>query len=804
MKHQLILSFFLFIWSLSAIAQEEPCPYTVSGKVMDIETKEPIPYVTVKVKDSEKYVLTDEEGHFLINDLCSNTSILIISCLGYSDSTNEHHHEHGSLPHFYLTQKVTGLNEVTIKAQKGREKGTETISQVTLVKEEITSNPTQSLAAALSREQGVTFSSTGTNVQLPVIHGLSGNRILVLNNGIKHGFQNWGTDHAPEIDITAANSITVIKGASGVRFGPEALGGAILVESTLLRLNNPLYVDLGTGFQTNGRGINTNLEIGSSTDKWGYFLNGNYTKIGDRKAPDYNLTNTGKDEKSFGFGAIRHFTSWDLKIHYSFVDQNLALLRSSIASSGDAFERAINSDAPIIINPFSYAIAAPNQTTQHHLAKAEINWYSNLGKFSLLGGVQLNKRDEFDVRRNSENPIIDLDLMTNDYQLEWKHPDWSGLDGLIGVQYFSQNNDNNPGTDTTPFIPNYNTSRYSAFGIESLKFGKNILEAGVRFDFESSNVRGRETNQAIFRDDYNFANLTASLGYSRALSETSSFRTNLGTAWRTPNMAELFSFGQHGFKNTYGLLRFTDENGALSTNDVTPLDESAVESEKGYKFINEFQTDGSSSSHNLTVYSHYIENYIFDRPIGVFGTIRGPMPAFIFDQADALFLGADYSWQKEWTKSISGVFGFSYLWSRNIGENEPLINQPPISTSLEIKWDQGKLWRFESSKLMIRPSYTFRQFQAPRTVSPESLIDGTTGITTDSKIFDFIDAPSGYFLLDLSWNFKWKNIQGSISAQNLLNSRYRNYLNEMRYFADEPGRNLLFTFNYSFKTKSNE
>lgn len=805
MKLQCSIFFILLMGSSLVMAQEEPCAYSLRGKVLDAETKEPIPYATVKIKDTEKYTLTNEEGVFFIDGLCSDTHTLVVSCLGYSGYSGEHQHEHGSLSHFYLTQKVTGLEEVTIQAKKSEKKGTETLSQVTLSKKEIASNPTQSLAAALSGQQGVTFTSSGTNVQLPVIHGLFGNRILVLNNGLKHGFQNWGTDHAPEIDVASANSITVIKGASGVRFGPEALGGAIIVESNPLSLNNPLYVNLGTGFQTNGRGGNVNLETGMGTEKWSYFLNGNYTKIGDRNAPDYNLTNTGKEEKAFSLGVLRHFRNFDVKIHYSFVDQNLALLRSSVANSGDAFINAINSDVPTIINPFSYTINVPNQTTQHHLAKAAINWwYSDEGKLTFRGGAQLNKREEFDVRRNSEKPIIDLDLITYDYQLEWKHPVWHGLDGLLGVQYFSQNNDNNPGTDTTPFIPNYNTNRYSAFAIESVRFGNNTLEAGLRFDFEANDVRGRETNQDIFRDQYNFTNLTASLGYTAKISENSSFRTNLGTAWRTPNMAELFSFGQHGFKTTFGLLRFTDDNGELSTAEVIPLDESAVEPERGYKFINEFQTAKNGSFHSLTFYTHYIENYIFDRPIGVFGTIRGPMPAFIFDQTDALFLGADYSWKKEWTDNISGVWGLSYLWSRNISDNEPLINQPPISTSLEIQWNQGKLWKLESSQWTVRSSYTFRQFQAPRTATPESLIDDSTVITTDSEIFDFIDAPAGYFLLDVSWNFKWKNINGSITAQNLLNTAYRDYLNEMRYFADDPGRNLLFTLKYTFKTRNND
>ena len=800
MKLKLLILFTLLGSSFSVIAQNMSCSYSISGKVLDKDTEAAIPNAVVQVVGLEKYTTTDKNGNFILNGLCSKRNMLRISCIGYADSTNEH--DHDSEIHFYLTQEVTGLEEVTIQAERTKEKGTETIAQVTLGKTDIVSNPTQSLASALSGLEGVTFSSNGTNVQLPIIHGLYGNRILILNNGLKHGFQNWGTDHAPEIDIVSANSITVVKGAAGVRYGPEALGGAIIVEPNPLLLNNPFYASIGAGYQSNGRGYNGNLEFGQGTEQWSYFVNGSYTRIGDRNTPDYSLTNSGKEESAFSLGVLRHLDRWDFKLSYSFVDQNLALLRSSIANSPDSFIRAINSEEPIIINPFSYDINQPNQTTQHHLAKAEVNWwYTNNARLTLIGGVQLNQRDEFDVRRNADLPIIDLDLLTYDYQLEWKHPQWLGLDGILGVQYFSQNNDNNPGTQTTPFIPNYNTDRFSAFAVESLEFGKNTLEAGIRFDFETNDVRGRETNQDIFRDNYSFTNFTGSLGYVRQLSENSTFRSNLGTAWRTPNMEELFSFGQHGFKTIFGLLRFQDNDGQLSTSEVVPLDESEVEPERGYKFINEFQTFKNGNVHNLTVYSHYIENYIFDRPIGVFGTIRGPMPAFFFDQVDALFFGADYNWKKEYTETWTGTFGLSFLWSTNIGDNDPLINQPPISTNYELQWNQGKFWKLDSSKWTLRPSYTFKQFQAPRTITPESLVDGSVEIDTSSEIFDFADPTDGFFLLDVSWNFKWKNLNGSVTVQNLLNTSYRNYLNEMRYFADEPGRNFIFSLNYQFKSK---
>lgn len=795
---------FLMGWSTSLIAQTDTCSYSVSGKVLDIETKEPIPYVAIKVRGVEKFAITDLKGKFVINNLCDKRNTLIVSCLGYCNAECEHHHQHGKSPHIYLTQEVSNIGTVTIQAEKGKEKGTETISQIRLHKEDLRNDPTQSLAASIADQQGVTLASNGTNVQLPVIHGLYGNRILILNNGLKHGFQNWGADHAPEIDISSVHQLTIVKGAAGVRYGPEALGGAISIENNPLYLNESFKAKIGTGYQTNGRGYFVNSEISQGSKKWSYHLGANYTRVGDRYTPDYSLTNSGKEEKAINAGVRYHHKKWDFKWHYSYLNQNLALLRSSIANSGNAFVRAINADDPTFIKPFSYDINEPNQQVNHHLGKVEVNWwYSDDAKFTFKYGRQLNQREEYDVRRNVERPIIDLDLITDDYQLEWKHPDWLKSDGLIGLQVFTQFNNNNPGTQTTAFIPNYKTFRYSGFIIENIKSNANIFEVGVRLDYELNQLAGRQTNQDVFGDQFSFSNLTASLGYVREISENTSFRTNLGTAWRTPNMSELYSFGQHGFKTTFGLLRyFNNDDGEIRTNRVLKIEESDVQPEKGYKWINEFETHKNKNTYVATVYSHYIKNYVFERPLGVFGTIRGPMPAFIFEQADAFFIGTDVSWKRDWAEQLSGTFGLSYLWSRNIEDNESLINQPSISVNYKLSWKHPKLWKLESSKFTIKPSYTFQQFQAPRTISPESLVDGSVPLSADSEIFDFKDAPEGYFLLDVSWNFKWKSLSGSISVNNVLNTRYRSYLNEMRYFADEPGRNILFTINYLFKAKN--
>tara|TARA_B100001109_G_scaffold245500_1_gene233294 strand:+ start:7362 stop:9767 length:2406 start_codon:yes stop_codon:yes gene_type:complete len=790
--------------SIEGFSQSDSCNYSINGTVLDVETNEAIPFANIKVKGINKFTSSNIDGYFKLEGLCSDQVDLIISCVGFSDSICTHHHQHGKAPHFYLSRSVQNLDEVLIEVEKNKERGTESMAQSTIKRAEIATIPSQSLASTISNVEGVSFTSTGSNVQLPIIHGLYGNRILIVNNGLKHSFQNWSRDHAPEIDVSSANSITVIKGAAGVQFGPEALGGAIIVESNPLYLNNPLEINAGGAYQTNGKGYSGNFSIAEGFKKWSYFAAANYTKIGDRTTADYVLTNSGKEENSFNGGLRYHQEHFDVKLYYSYIDQNLAFLRSSVAESGSSFIRAINADKPVIINPFSYEINEPNQLTEHHLGKVEIDWrYSDEASLTFRAGRQINYRQEYDVRRNADKPIIDLDLITADYQVEWKHPHWHHLDGIVGVQFFKQENLNNPGTGTTAFIPNYVTERLSAFVVESKTIEKNTFELGLRIDFEDDFIAGRETSQALFIDDFSFTNITSSVGFIRNFSEKTSFRVNLGTAWRSPNMAELYSFGQHGFKTNFGLLRYYyNQNGDLRTNRVLEFNESDVQAENGYKLISELELKEENSRHVFTAYSHLIQNFIYTRPYAVIGTIRGPMPVFIFDQADAFFVGFDYSWKRKWTEAVSGKLGVSYLYSRNIEDEEALINQTPIQLQYDLSWESKKLWKFDASTFSIRPSYTFQQFQAPRTVSPESLIERTEIITNDSEIFDFMDAPDAYFLLNLSWQFKWKQIHGGITIENLFNQAYRDYLNEMRYFADEVGRNIILNISYRFNAKN--
>ncbi|MEL6533943.1 MAG: TonB-dependent receptor [Bacteroidota bacterium] len=776
---------------------QDSCSNEIRGMIVDAETEKPIPFATVLIKGLQQGVAADAQGKFVLDKLCDKEYTLVFSSVGYKGITHHHDWHHGELE-ILLAPAVSTLEGVVVEGE-AVVGGLTSVPLETVDRAAISSQITRSLASAVGEIQGVTLTSMGTNVQLPVIHGLYGNRVLIINNGVKHGFQNWGLDHAPEIDLASANRINVLKGATGVQFGPEGLGGAVVVEGDPLTLSTDLNGNVAAGYQSNGQGYHVLSQVGRGYEHFSYHVGAKFIQVGDRQTPNYSLTNTGMNELSANVGLRYHLPGWDFKLYYSFVDQGLGLLRSSVAHSGPLFIRSISAEEPLIINDFSYEINEPRQNTTHHLANVSADWFSPLGKLTLLLSQQINQREEFDVRRNADLPIIDLDLFTTHVNLTWDHTSWGPLEGTVGVQYFYQDNNNNPGTSTTPFIPNYNTNRASAYLIESVQRGNTSLELGVRMDYEFNSVRGREINQSIFRNTYSFTNVTGALGLVHDFSPLVQLRVNLGSAWRTPNMAELYSFGQHGFKTQFGLWRYyTNDEGALRTDRVLTEEDGVVEPERGYKWINELAIQNEKHRLTLTGYVNYIDNFIFDRPIAVIGTIRGPMPVFIYDQTDALFVGADLTYTYQFTSSLQGTLGGSYLWSENVSKNEPLINQPPINTNAELAWQTPSFLGLDQSKITAQAAYTFRQFQAPRTVSPEELIEGEVIITPESEIFDFKDAPSGYFLAHARWEWKRGNFGGQFEVRNVFNTAYRDYLNQMRYFADEPGRNFLISIQYNF------
>lgn len=801
MKRILIVGIILLTSSLGfELRGQDNCPYSLQGQIFDAVSKEPIPYATVRVLNTTQGVVSDDQGRFYLKGLCQAEYVLEVSHVGYKKTA--HHHDPGhSNPLIYLAPDDQVLESIVVEGEaiSGQ---LETITTTSLSQQALRTRQSESLGDVLGQISGVNTISTGQNVVKPVIHGLHSNRILIINNGLRHEFQNWGTDHAPEIDPSLVDKIQVIKGAAAVPYGPDALGGVVLIDQEEIELSSHLHGEARLTGKSNGRSGEGTMYLQKGFKHFGLMGRGSWLKQGDLHAPEYQLTNTGKNETSYAAGLRVHPVHFlDMSAYYSHFDQELGVLRGGVNGNLDDLLIALESPIPNETKPFSYNINTPKQEITHDLFKALMTYIDDHQSLSVRYGRQFNHRKEFDVRRGNdlETPNINLELLTNTLDIDWAHPKIGPLQGKVGFQWLKQDNQNIPGTNTIPFVPNYQTERVGYYLIESMELGDNTYELGVRFDTQHSTIAGRDRQNDVYRDELDFENFTASLGWIRRLNHKSTWRTNLGTAWRPPNIAELYRFGRHLTFIEYGLWRYQyTEAGQVTTRDVLTQEDKPITPEKGYKWISSYNYSHDKLQLEITGFVNYIENFIYTRPAGITTTVRGTSPYFIYDQADALLWGVDMSAQMVHTERFTSDLSASYLWSRQVSPKDYFAGQPPANASYALTYSP-KIPFFTTTALSLELDYTFRQYQAPRVLTVEEILDAgrnSEDLFINQPDFDILPPPPGYLLTHLNWRSSIKQFELQLRVTNLFNVRYRNYTDRLRYFADDLGRNFTLSLSY--------
>ncbi|MEQ9423329.1 MAG: TonB-dependent receptor [Cyclobacteriaceae bacterium] len=794
-----ICVFLITLISIGDLIAQNNCQHQVEGWVFEINSNEPVPYATVSIQGTTLGSIADDNGYFIIKNICDEEFNLQLSHVGYKPIIHHHDVYHES-PTIYMAPDEQILESIVVEGEaQASDIFSGSISRIS--SEDFHDVESENLGEALGTISGINMLSTGQNIVKPIIHGVHSNRVLIINNGVRHEFQNWGAEHAPEIDPSLVDNLEVIKGAATVRYGPDALGGVVLINPPPIDLESHLHGEIRITGKSNGRSGETTARLSKGYKRFGLMAEGSWLRQGDLHSPDYQLTNTGKKEISYAGGMRYHLTNWDFEAYYSHFDQELGILRGAVNGNLDDVQNAIENEPPPDTEPFSYDINNPKQKVVHDLFKLKGVYQGTNQSLSFQYGYQVNDRQEFDVRRgtNNELPNIDLQLKTHSLDIDWNHQPWGKLSGIIGIQNQFQDNNNIPGTNTPLFIPNYAQYRIGIFAIETIETSSVLYETGLRYDYQHSSISGREQNNDIFRNQLDFQNFTATVGLRKKLSESLTFRSNLGSAWRPPNVSELYAFGRHQASIEYGLWRYTqDEDGNVTTSEILTEIDRPVKSEAGYKWINTLNISRNKASYEITGYFNYIRNFIFTRPAGITNTVRGAFPFFLYDQTDAIFWGFDYSSKHELARQVELELQASYLWSKQT-TGDFFVGQPPADIRLATNYQPNIGW-FDQTTIGLGFQYTFKQFQAPRIISIAELNEAYTNdgniFDDDNSDFDILAEPDGYILTNLSWNSTVGKFEWTLSIKNLLDISYRNYTNRLRYFADEMGRNVSVSISY--------
>ena len=355
--------FCLLASGLSLKAQQQNCTYTLSGDIIDRHDQSNLAYATLFVHELNRGVVADSSGAYLLDKLCLGSYTVTVSHVSCDPVTTTVEIDGNTQQTLYLEHHVEALKDLTIV---GTGIDTELSSQKNLELSTLERFGSASLGDALKEINGVASLNTGNTLVKPVVQGLYGSRILIVNQGVRLQDMEWGEEHAPNVDINSAGAVRLVTGPSALRYGGDAIGGTIIIEPAPYQADT-LYGKVNLQAASNGRGGLLNAEIFKS-GKQGWFgkFQGSLKRFGDFRTPDYFLTNTGVFEKGLSFHAGRNEAHSGFDLYYSLYDAEIAILASSHIGNIDDLVQAINSDEPLIAEDFSYNIGLPKQEVTHH------------------------------------------------------------------------------------------------------------------------------------------------------------------------------------------------------------------------------------------------------------------------------------------------------------------------------------------------------------------------------------------------------------------------------------------------------
>ena len=769
MRGFLVALLALTTWSVAA----QSGPRTIAGTVMDTDG-DPLVGATVQALRLGTGAATDRDGRFVLPGLPADTVRLAVSFVGFDTHRSLLDLRRGDVRlEVRLEEAAVGLGDVIVEEQ-GIELGDAARSVAIVDAEELAEKRGQTLAESLEGVAGVTTLSTGPSIAKPVVRGLHSERILVRNGGVTQEGQQWGAEHAPEIDPFAPDRIEVVRGAAGVQYGVGAIGGVIRIEPPPLPHAAGLdgRLDL-QGFTNNGQGAGSLMVEGSPAAVPGLGLRSrlSYRRAGDARTPDYVLRNTAFEEMS-GSATVGYLAGpMHAELALSRFQTTLGIYRGAHFGNRTNLLNIIERGGP---DPdwnydFSYDIGLPRQEITHDVAALHATWDAAPGEWEVTASVQRNKRQEFDAHgrgADGREPGFDLTLTTHQVEASLNHRALSVLSGglhtgRVGVSAMHQVNANRaPGQ----LIPNFRAVTGGVFAYETWEAAPRwTLEAGARLDARWMRAwpEDRSTPGTDYaREIQAYASPTAALGVQWRFREGWSLGMNLGSAWRPPGVNELYAFGVH-----HGTATF--ERGDRSLTPERSLDASLT-----------LRRDGPRVSGEVSVFHNLLSDYHYLQPDSAFvTTIRGTFPSYTYAQTDARLVGFDGALSLAATRWLEFDGTFALVRGSDLDANTSLVGMPADRAQLAARLHRERLFGLSEPFAEVTTTLVRQQDRVPPDAG------------------EFAPPPPGYALLGLDFGGTLPLIgpdaRLTLSVRNLLGTRYRDYLSRYRYFADEPGRSVV-------------
>ena len=767
----------------------------LSGVIKD-SNNQALEGATISLGQQTTY--SDQQGNYLLANLKSQKDSLYINYVGYEpqriwiDLNSDQNHN------FYLDYSSYDLDQIVISKSIANQG---VANAKVVFANQVQNNYQGSLSKSLSNLAGVNSMDIGSGGSKPVIRGLGFNRLVVAQNGSKQEGQQWGADHALEIDAFSSEKITVIKGVGTIEFGSDAIAGVIKVDNEQIPLQNSLSGDVRVLSQSVNDSYGAALGVKTRKDKFFFKFNTSYIDYADYRVPTSEITYL--DTKIPIYNNRMKNTAgknWTLSGQMGYVSTKW----TNILSVSNFYEKngffpgshGMPDISSVLPDHSSRNIDYPNQSVNHFkVINNTIYEIDSHNKLRFSNSFQNNLRQEKSHFHSHypttatvlKDPNLELEfnLSTWDSSLVWEN--LSSLNHLskVGVLYNYQNNSIG---GYGFLLPKYNRSTWGAFvSHEHMVNDRLVLQGGLRVDIANLKMAGyfdqdlynylitqghsegfaMEYGQRASNLDRNFSSFNWMLGGKYQVDQYLSFGATLGSNFRFPTAIELGSNGIH-----HGAFRF--EKGTPS-----------LDPEKGYSldFNAELQTTGFSVA--FSPYLYYFSNYIFLKPTGKFSVLPDSGQIYQYNQTKAVLNGFELTLAADIIGDLSFLSTLEYTYTQQIHKdktaNYPLPFSAPLNIYAQLEYAFKDSKYFKESTFQINTKWFARQNRIAQgeIVTPSSLSFG--GIVASNI------------------QMGKTQIKASLQANNIFNRKNFNHMSFYRALdIPDPGRNIQLNIQVPF------
>ncbi len=624
----------------------------VAGTAIDAETGEPVGFTQVLLEEANRSATADRDGYFEIRFVQPDAYTLKAFRIGYEPLIRAVRVEAGDSLQVTLRMSVTPIEQGEVIVE-GIRSPVEQLADAAMQVEgrKLRQNLGTTIAETLDDEPGIAMRSMGPAPARPVLRGLGGERLLVLEDGRRTGdLSATSTDHAVVVDPLTSERIEVIRGPAALIYGSNTLGGVVNVVRGYIPSSVPRKINVGTSLQ--GQSVNDGFSGGFGIDApagpFALHADGSIREAGDVSTPVGPLENT------------------------SLSTYNGSLGGSIVGGWGHAGVSGSHYQSRYGI-PGGFVGAHPggvNIELQRQRMEARAEVFDPLPwvpRIELDGSVSRYAHQEFEA-----DGILGIEIGLLSYHagaLFHTHQNGHRRKGAVGL--WSEFRDY--ASAGFSFTPNATERTLAGFGYQDLHFEGFTVQAGLRYDYRTvrPTVVDRESDVGVVRAR-SVGGVSASLRGLVHPSEQLTVGASVMRSLRMPGIEELFSEGPH-------LAAYSFEIGNADL---------GVEKGWGMEAFAEYQ--GAVAAGSLTFFHNYIFDFIYPRNTGE-THVRTLLPIYQQTGAEARMLGGEASLTVRPLRPVSVTGSASYVRGTLTDRDEPLPWMPPLSGKVDASYDWNSM-----------------------------------------------------------------------------------------------------------------